>query len=54
MFEPVEGSASFPDLEARIGRFWKDRQIYEKSLAARAGKKKFVIEQSQLRPVGRR
>ena len=37
MFESVEGSVRFPALEAEIGKFWKERRIYEKSLAARAG-----------------
>ncbi len=36
MFQPVEGSVSFPKLEEEISRFWKEREIYEKSLAARA------------------
>ena len=36
MFQPVESSVSFPKLEEEISRFWKEREIYEKSLAARA------------------
>ena len=36
MFQPVENSVSFPKLEEEISRFWKEREIYEKSLAARA------------------
>ena len=36
MFQPVESSVSFPKLEEEIARFWKEREIYEKSLAARA------------------
>ena len=36
MFQPVESSVSFPKLEEAISRFWKEREIYEKSLAARA------------------
>ncbi len=36
MFQPVESSVSFPKLEEDISRFWKEREIYEKSLAARA------------------
>jgi len=43
MFEPVEGSVNFPELEARIGQFWREQQIYEKSLAARTGADKFVF-----------
>ena len=37
MFEPVEGSVNFPEQEKRIGQFWRDEKIYEKSLAAREG-----------------
>jgi isoleucyl-tRNA synthetase len=43
MFDPVEASVRFPDLEARIGKFWKDERIYEQSLAARAGAERFVF-----------
>ena len=43
MFQPVENSVSFPKLEEAISRFWKERQIYEKSLAARAGGRPFVF-----------
>ncbi|MEX0675796.1 MAG: isoleucine--tRNA ligase [Pirellulales bacterium] len=43
MFDPVEGSVRFPELESEIGRFWKSRKIYEKSLAARAGAPRFVF-----------
>ncbi|MCE9554184.1 MAG: isoleucine--tRNA ligase, partial [Planctomycetes bacterium] len=43
MFEPVEGSVNFPELEARVGQFWRDEKIYEKSLAARAESAKFVF-----------
>lgn len=43
MFHPVESSVSFPKLEEAIGRFWKDRGIYEKSLAARAHAPAFVF-----------
>ena len=43
MFEPVEGSADFPALEQKIGRFWNSENIYQKSLAARAGAERFVF-----------
>ncbi len=36
MFQPVESSVSFPKLEESISQFWREREIYEKSLAARA------------------
>ena len=43
MFQPVESSVSFPKLEEGISRFWKEREIYEKSLAARTGRPGFVF-----------
>ena len=43
MFDPVESNVSFPRLEEQIGRFWKEKDIYEKSLAARAGAPAFVF-----------
>ncbi|MHC4177410.1 MAG: class I tRNA ligase family protein, partial [Planctomycetota bacterium] len=43
MFHPVESSVSFPKLEENIARFWKERQIYEKSLQARASAPAFVF-----------
>jgi isoleucyl-tRNA synthetase len=43
VFEPVPSSVSFPKLEEEIGRFWQQRQIYEKSLQARAGAPAFVF-----------
>ena len=42
-FRPVEASVRFPALEAEIGRFWKSRKIYEKSLAQRADAPRFVF-----------
>ncbi len=43
MFRPVPASVRFPELELEILRFWKDRQIYKKSLEARSGAPKFVF-----------
>jgi len=43
MFTSVQRSVSFPKLEEAIIRFWKDRQIYEKSLQARADAPAFVF-----------
>ncbi len=43
MFQPVESSVSFPKLEEEISKFWKQREIYEKSLAARAEGPAFVF-----------
>src|SRR5262249_28026848 len=42
-FRPVEPSVNFPALEAEIGRFWKEHEIYKKSLAQRAGGPPFVF-----------
>ena len=43
MFRNVESSVSFPELEQRILDFWRQRGIYEKSLAAREGCPEFVF-----------
>ncbi len=43
MFQPVASSVDFPALETEILRFWKEHEIYEKSLKQRAGGPKFVF-----------
>src|SRR5271169_5756246 len=43
MFDPVASSVSLPKQEEKIIQFWKQRQIYEKTLAARAGAPPFVF-----------
>jgi isoleucyl-tRNA synthetase len=43
MFQPVSASANLPRQEEEILRFWKERGIYEKSLAQRAGAERFVF-----------
>ena len=43
MFPTDDKHQSVPERELAIGRFWKDRGIYEKSLALRAGAKPFVF-----------
>ncbi|MGD0384310.1 MAG: class I tRNA ligase family protein, partial [Thermoguttaceae bacterium] len=43
MFQPITSSVSFPKLEEKIIQFWKDRGIYEKSLAIRRGAPPFVF-----------
>ena len=43
MFEPVSNSVRFPELEERVGKLWKERQIYEKSLQRRADAPRFVF-----------
>jgi len=42
-FRPVHAAVKFPTLEATIGQFWKERRIYEKSLAQRADAPRFVF-----------
>ncbi|MGQ9574667.1 MAG: class I tRNA ligase family protein [Thermoguttaceae bacterium] len=42
-FDPVDSQVSLPQLEEQIGRFWKERRIYQKSLEARAGAPAFVF-----------
>jgi len=43
MFRPVPASVRFPELELEVLKFWKSQDIYQKSLAARAGAPKFVF-----------
>ena len=43
MFDPVASSVSLPRQEEKIIRFWKERQIYEKSLAAQRAAPPFVF-----------
>src|SRR3954462_8699220 len=43
MFSPVAANVSFPKLEEDILRFWRERGIYEKSLANRRGAPAFVF-----------
>jgi isoleucyl-tRNA synthetase len=43
MFQPVNSSVRFPQLETEIAQFWKEEKIYEASLARREGKPRFVF-----------
>ncbi len=43
MFPSDSGSVKFPELEARVAKFWKERGIYEKSLTQRATAPRFVF-----------
>ncbi len=43
MFQPVENNASFPSLENEILEFWKEQDIYGKSLERRADAPRFVF-----------
>lgn len=43
MFKPVEGQVSFPKLEEETLRFWREREIYQRSLDGREGAESFVF-----------
>jgi isoleucyl-tRNA synthetase len=43
MFEPLPSKFSFPDSEAQILSWWKEHDIFAKSLAQRAGAERFVF-----------
>ena len=42
-FEPVDPKVSFPELERRILEFWREADIFAKSLAAREGAPEWVF-----------
>lgn len=42
-FQPTDNQTSFPQLEEAILKFWKQQQIYEKSLAQRLGAPNYVF-----------
>ena len=43
MFQPLSSRVSFPQLEDRILSFWKERRIFEKSVAAQNGATLFTL-----------
>ncbi|MEN1678700.1 MAG: isoleucine--tRNA ligase [Planctomycetota bacterium] len=43
MFQPVDGSPSFPKLEEEVLAFWREQGIYQKSLDQRDGAEPFVF-----------
>ncbi|TWT37528.1 Isoleucine--tRNA ligase [Posidoniimonas corsicana] len=43
MFQPADGSPRFPQLEEDVLKFWKQNEIYHKSLERRAGAEPFVF-----------
>jgi isoleucyl-tRNA synthetase len=43
MFDPVRGKPDFPKNETEILAFWREAQIYRKSLEQRAGAERFVF-----------
>jgi isoleucyl-tRNA synthetase len=42
-FEPVDPKVSFPHLEERILAFWKQADVFHRSLAAREGAPRWVF-----------
>ncbi|MDA8189611.1 MAG: isoleucine--tRNA ligase [Dehalococcoidales bacterium] len=43
MFKPISSKVSFPEMEGRILRFWKENNIFEKSVEARANSPVFTF-----------
>jgi isoleucyl-tRNA synthetase len=43
MFQEVSTRASFPEMEAEVRRFWKDRDIFARSVKQREGRPFFVF-----------
>jgi len=43
MFKPVSPKVSFPELEEKILKFWKEQQIFEKSVSSRPTDKKWTF-----------
>src|SRR4030066_2454309 len=43
MFRPVDSKVNFPQLEKTILSFWKEHQIFEKSLETRCGATQFTL-----------
>jgi isoleucyl-tRNA synthetase len=43
MFSPVSSKVNFPQIEGNILSFWKDRQVFKKSVDRRQGAPRFVL-----------
>ncbi|MEA1911882.1 MAG: class I tRNA ligase family protein, partial [Spirochaetota bacterium] len=43
MYKPVDSKVSFPDMEEKILEFWKNNNIFEKSISQRDGNDEFVF-----------
>lgn len=43
MFEEVQTSVSFPDLEQKVLAFWKDRDVFKRSLTQREGRPPYIF-----------
>ncbi|MFH2113116.1 MAG: isoleucine--tRNA ligase, partial [Spirochaetota bacterium] len=43
MYEPVDSKASFPSLEEAVLAFWREHQVFEKSVSEREGSPEYVF-----------
>ncbi|MCK5200827.1 MAG: class I tRNA ligase family protein, partial [Spirochaetales bacterium] len=43
MYKPVDSKVSFPKMEEKILKFWKDKDIFKKSITQREGNEEFVF-----------
>ena len=43
MFKPVTSQVSFPDLEEKITKYWKENRIFEKSITSRPENKRWTF-----------
>ncbi len=43
LYKPVDSKISFPKMEEKILEFWKDKDIFKKSITQREGNKEFVF-----------
>ena len=43
LYKPVDNKISFPEMEEKILKFWKDNQIFRKSVSQREGNEDFVF-----------
>ncbi len=43
MFKPVTPQVNFPELEAKISKYWKENNIFEKSISSRPEEKKWTF-----------
>ena len=43
MFNPVSSRVSFPQMEEKVLAFWKEKDIFKRSVDARKGGPRFVL-----------
>jgi isoleucyl-tRNA synthetase len=43
MFKPVDAKVNFPELEEKISKYWKENNIFEKSITTRSAEKKWTF-----------